>query len=86
MSERKEILQLNGLSILLIMLVIASLLVVAFFERYHSYKIFQSEKAHSTVMTKLKNRLEHDIKLEITQLEGAKNWNSTLYATTHKAS
>ncbi len=85
MSERKEILQLNGLTILVVMLVVASLLVVAFFQRYHSYKIFKLEKVHSMVMAKLKNRLEHDIKLEITQLEGAKNWNSTLYATTHKA-
>ncbi len=78
MSERKEVLQLNGLTILVVITLIANFLIVGFFYRYHSHKLFVQEKAHGVEYTALL-KTQHDLHLEITDMEGVKTWNETGY-------
>jgi hypothetical protein len=77
--ERKEIIQLNGLTILVVMALVANFLVVGFLYRYHGHQRFLEEKRHNKTMVQLQDREEHGIKLEIIALEGAPNWNATQY-------
>ena len=78
MSERKEVLQLNGLTILVVTTLIANFLIVGFFYRLHSYKLFKQEKFHGVEYTQLL-KTQHDLHLEIAQMEGVKTWNETGY-------
>ena len=78
-EERKEIIQLNGLTILMVMVLIANFLIVGFFYRWHHYQIFLEEKKHNSEMNELKDRKEHDLKNQIVALEGVKVWNDTAY-------
>ena len=84
-NKRKEIIQLNGLTILIVMSIIANVLIVGFVYRFHHCKLFQVEKAHNIVATDLIKK-EHDVKDEVTRLEGAPAWNETAYAQMHGAS
>lgn len=77
--ERKEIIQLNGLTIVVVMALIANFLIVGFLYRYHGHQRFLEEKRHNREMLQLQDREEHGLKLEITKLEGAPNWNATRY-------
>ena len=78
MSERKEVLKLNGLTILVVLTLIANFLIVGFFYRYHSYKLYKQEKSHGVQFTALL-KTQHDLHLEITDMEGVKTWNETGY-------
>ena len=78
-QERKEIIQINGLSILMGMALIANLLIVGFVYRYHGYQLYLEEKAHNQRM-KVLYKKEHDIKEDIIKLEGVKSWNESKYA------
>ncbi len=78
-QERKEIIQLNGLTIVVVMALIANFLVVGFLYRYHGHQHFLEEKRHNKAMVQLQDREEHGIKNEIIALEGAPNWNATKY-------
>ncbi len=78
MSERKEVLQLNGLTILVVITLIANFLIVGFFYRFHSYKLFMQEKRHGVEYTHLL-KTQHDLHLEIAEMEGVKTWNETGY-------
>ncbi len=80
MNERKEIIKLNGLTILVVMTIIANLLVVGFFYRFHHYQLFVEEKKHNIEMTELEGKQEHDLKNEIVKLEGVTSWSETQYA------
>lgn len=84
-TDRKEIIQLNGLTILVVMALVANFLIVGFVYRFHQWKLFTLEKAHQVHYTVLL-RQEHDIKDEVVRLEGASVWNETAYAKTHGAS
>jgi hypothetical protein len=77
-KERKEIIQLNGLIILVVMALIADFMVVGFFYRWHNYQVFLETKVHSAEMTILL-RQQHDLHETIIKLEGVKTWNETNY-------
>lgn len=78
-QERKEIIQLNGLTILVVMTLIANFLIVGFLYRYHGHQRFLEEKRHNEAILDLQDHKEHALKNEIIALEGAANWNATKY-------
>ena len=78
MSPRKEVLQLNGLTILVVIALLANSLIVGFFYRWHSYQLFVQEKIHGVEYSALLKK-QHDLHLEILMLEGVKTWNETGY-------
>lgn len=80
--ERKEIIQVNGLSILVVMALLGNLLAVGIITRYHKWQLVEQEKRDNRAFTKVLQE-EHDLKLEIQRLEGANNWVSTMYARAH---
>lgn len=77
-KTRKEILQLNGLTILVAMVLVGDLLIVGLVFRFHQYKLFTFEKDRQTQYTELLKK-EHDIKEEVAHLEGVSAWNDTTY-------
>ncbi len=77
-NERKEIVQLNGLTILVVMALIADFLIVGFMYRWHGHRLFAAEKIYHAEYSKLLDK-EHDIKTEVVALEGAASWNETAY-------
>ena len=78
MSARKEILQLNGLTILVVIALIANFLIVGFFYRFHNYRLFVESKVHGKEFKELLQK-QHDLHLDIAILEGVKTWNETEY-------
>lgn len=83
-QKRKEVIQLNGLTILVVMVLIANFLIVGFLYRYHGHQRFLEEKRHNQAMLELRDRKEHALKGEIIALEGAPNWNATQYMRDYK--
>lgn len=77
-NERKEILQVNGLTILIVMALCANFLIVGLVYRYHNYQLFVVEKKAS-VEYKLLLDKERDLKNEIITLENVSSWNETQY-------
>lgn len=77
-TERKEIIQINGLTILMAMALLANFLIVGFFYRYHAHQSFVVEKVHNIRMKELYAK-EHELKLEVIDIEGVKTWNDTSY-------
>lgn len=84
-TERREVIQLSGLTILVVMTLVANFLIVGFVYRFHQWKLFTFEKAHQATYTVLL-RSEHDIKDEVVALEGVSVWNDTAYAQARGAS
>ncbi len=77
-NERKEIIQLNGFTILVVMAVIANCLIAGFLYRYHTYEIFVENKKRNREMLMLDTH-ERQLKDDIVALEGVANWNDTVY-------
>ncbi|OGZ08452.1 MAG: hypothetical protein A3C93_01555 [Candidatus Lloydbacteria bacterium RIFCSPHIGHO2_02_FULL_54_17] len=77
-NDRKEVIQLNGLTILVVMALVADFLIVGLMYRWHGHQIFADEKKYNGEYTELLER-EHGIKNEIVALEGATTWNETAY-------
>jgi hypothetical protein len=77
-NERKEIIQLNGLTILVGMAIIANCLLAGFLYRNHTNEVFIENKKRNQEMLMLDTE-ERQIKVEIVKLEGAPNWNETSY-------
>lgn len=77
--SRKEIIYLSGAQILLIMILVSNALVIGFFMRWHSYKIFRQEDADLSAFT-IAQRKEHSVKESIRTKEGVLSWNETAYA------
>ncbi len=78
MSERKEVVQLSGLTILVVIVIIADFLVVGFFYRWHSWQLFVESKRHTAEYKELLSQ-QHDLHIQITTLEGVAVWNDTQY-------
>ncbi len=78
-QQRKEVIQINGLSILMGMALIANMLIAGFVYRYHGYELFKEEKAHNLRMKDL-HATAHVLKDDIIKLEGVKTWNESKYA------
>ena len=76
---RKEILQLNGVTILAVLVVIANFLVVGFIYRYHSHELYRENKAHDIEYTALLGE-QHKLHIDIAKLEHVTTWNDTAYA------
>jgi len=77
--QRKEIIKIDGLTILMGMALIANMLIVGFFYRYHGYQLYVEEKAHNLRMKEL-NSEAHQLKEDIIAIEGVKTWNDSAYA------
>ena len=77
-KERKEILQVNGVTILLIMALIANFLIVGFIYRWHGWQSFADAKRHNVEYTLLL-RESHQLKQEIIAMEGRKTWTETAF-------
>lgn len=77
--QRKEIIKIDGLTILMGMALIANMLIVGFFCRYHGYQLYVEEKAHNLRMKELNNEA-HQLKEDIIAIEGVKTWNDSVYA------
>ncbi len=77
-SARKEVVQLNGLTILVVIALIANFLIVGFFYRFHNYQLFVVGKKHNLEMKALLDT-QHALHQEIIALEGVKTWNDTAY-------
>jgi hypothetical protein len=77
--QRKEIIKIDGLTILMGMALIANMLIVGFFYRYHGYQLYVEEKAHNLRMKELNNEA-HQLKEDIIAIEGVKTWNDSVYA------
>ncbi len=75
---RKEIIHFNGLTILVVMALIANFLIVGFVYRWHQWKLFTLEKTHSAEYTKLLKD-ERAVKDEVIKLEGVSAWGKTAY-------
>ena len=77
-KERKEVIQVNGLTILVVMALLADLFIVGLVYRYHNYQLFLVEKENNAEYEGFLNE-ERGIKNEIVQEEGASSWNETEY-------
>lgn len=77
-NERKEIIQLNGLTILVVMAVIANCLIAGFLYRYHTYEVFVENKKRNAEMLII-DKQERQLKDEIIALEGVSGWYETTY-------
>ena len=78
-GERKEIIQLNGVTVLAVLVVIANFLIIGFYYRYDAHQMYLMTKAHDIEYTGLLHK-QHVLHEEIVDLEGAKNWEETNYA------
>lgn len=78
-KPRKEVVRFSGLTILVVMVLLANFLIVGFVYRWHQWKLFTLEKAHQATYTELLNDA-HAIKDEVVRLEGVSAWNETAYA------
>jgi len=78
MNERKEIIQLNGTTILIILAILANVFIVGIAYRYHEYRMFTVTRKMQQEYSQLLSR-ERAIKNEIVKLEGAANWKETMY-------
>ena len=77
-SGRKEIVQLNGVTILVVLVLIADFLIVGFIYRYHMHQLFLQAKIHDIEYTGLL-KVQHDLHADIIKLEGVKTWDETEY-------
>ena len=78
MKARKEILQVNGVTILVIMALIANFLIIGFFNRWNGWQSFADAKRHNVAYTQLL-RESHLLKQEIIAMEGVKSWTETAF-------
>lgn len=77
-NERKEVIQVNGLTILVVIALLADLFIVGLVYRYHNYQLFLVEKKNNAEYELLLGK-ERVIKNEIVELEGASSWDKTEY-------
>ncbi len=80
-NNRHEVIQVNGATILVVMVLLANLLVVGTVYRWHNYELFRAEKTQNVLMRGLYQELR-DLQLVIVEHEGAASWNETEYART----
>ena len=75
-KDRREIIQVDGVSILLIIALVANLLVVGFIYRWHGWQSFDDAKRHNVLYTQLLWE-SHQLKQEIITMEGVRTWTET---------
>lgn len=81
-NERKEIIQLNGTTMLVILALIADCLVVGFIYRWHSWQLFAEERRAQQEYGKLLKQ-ERQLKQDIIKVEGAGSWASSSFQRIH---
>lgn len=77
-NERKEVIQVNGLTILVVMALLANFLIVGMVYRFHNYEVFLEEKKTNIEYRMLLDK-ERELKNEIILLEGVSSWSETEY-------
>ena len=77
-TERKEVIQLNGITILAVLVIIANFLMVGFIYRYHAHELFRENRVHDDEFTLLLAE-QHNLHIEIQKLEHVVSWNDTAY-------
>jgi hypothetical protein len=81
-NERKEIVEINGTVILIMMILVGNLFVGALIYRWHHVVVFDAvfaeRKEYSDLLANVR-----EVKNEIVLLEGTKTWNDTAYAKGH---
>lgn len=78
--ERKEIIHVNGAVILIVMIIIANALAVGLIDRFFHFQYFILTREQANENSEELGRVRA-LKNEIVFLEGAANWNATIYAT-----
>lgn len=79
MSERKEIIQLNGLTIASIIAVVLLMLAVGLTERYVEYTRFDKVELYNKTMVSDRLKELRLVKDEVRMLEGVSRWEDTTY-------
>jgi hypothetical protein len=75
-KERKEILVLDGLTILFIVTLVINGVLAALIYRWHSIQVFKENISHQKVYSDLLETA-HNLKAEIIKREGAESWNDS---------
>ena len=79
--NRKEIIQVSGLSILVVMTLLGDFLIAGFIYKWHQHEVYRSEKKHLETMTDLLGE-ERKLKNQLVTLEGVAAWDDTSYMKT----
>lgn len=77
-TERKEVIQISGLSILVVMALVGDLVIAGLIFRWHQHEVFRSEKNQVAIMSDLLAR-ERQLKNDIIEQEGVRTWNETSF-------
>jgi hypothetical protein len=77
-SERNEIIQLNGTTMVVALALVANFLIVGFIYRWHHWQVFAAEKRAQQEYSRLLKE-EHALKQDILTTEGASTWASTSF-------
>ena len=77
-SERKEVIRLNGITILAGLVILANFLTAGFIYRYHAHRLYLENKVHDIEFAGLLQQ-QHVLHEEIIKLEGVKNWDESMY-------
>jgi hypothetical protein len=78
-NKRREIIEVSGLTILVVMALAGDLLIAGAIYRWHTHQLFREEKIHNIAMSDLLKELQVS-QNKIVALEGATSWNATEYA------
>jgi hypothetical protein len=76
---RKEIIQVNGAVIVVVMLIVANAFVVGIIDRYANFRYFALTRAQANEYSAELGKVRA-LKNEVVRLEGAPNWNATVFA------
>ena len=82
-NERKEVIQVSGLTIMVVMTLIADMLIGGIIVRWHNYVVVRHGMEHLILMRDL-YRQENELQTKIVMMEGVKTWNDTAYIKTLK--
>lgn len=80
--ERREIIQVNGAVILIVMVILANALAIGFIDRFFHFRLFLLTRDQAIEYSEELGRVRA-LKNEIVRLEGAPNWNATVYVKHH---
>lgn len=81
-TERKEIIQLSGPTLVIVMIIIGNMFVLGVMYRWSEYQEYELTKFYARQYSKEIFEFR-DIKNEVVRLEGAPNWNATYYVKAH---
>lgn len=77
-SPRKEVIHVSGLTILVVLALLADALIAGFIYRWHNWELFDFNRTQQVEYGKLL-AAERAVKDEIVKLEAVPTWNDTQY-------